>query len=493
MKKSIFAIALLGMCIGFTACEDPTKGQDPDNSQNPDTTIPDSSVTKQLSADETKDYLVEVGKQFINTFNPEDQRAATELATELYEKYETWDWEVIGSQMEDEFNKMDADGFFRLPRRIAAFANGEQALLTDKEILFSFATAGRKFVFNDQTKKMEVSKTNDNTAIAQFKDAKGTMCEVKVWGEGKTIKGSYTYEEYSYGSGYQDEYGNWIEGEKIYEGMRTIKVELPETIHMYFKQGNKSIMNLDFTFDTNIKDYVNHSMALKVVNITFEEDVKATTTNASAAFSMKYGDKQMLIGACSVPKYKIEGWTGGSDITDDEIESWIRLYEDKYETMLGTLKTGEGSVDIMGKVQAKMNVTDGAALYDGLKAWDKKEYGTELDSEKEFCNVINKYTKVGLYYGSATKQADVIMQPTYETVDETEYDYETDSYITVKRTYYYSVPNLYFPQDGTTYEVTTFFESSKFNILTDMAEELVNKYKELDTKHLVFGEGRIEF
>lgn len=482
MKKSIFAIALLGMCIGFTACEDPTKGQDPDNSQNPDTTLPEDGITKQLSTDETKDYLVEVGKQFINTFNPEDQRAATELATELYEKYENWDWEMIGSQMEDEFNKMDADGFFRLPRHMAAFVNGEQALLTDKEILFSFATAGRKFVFNDQTKKMEVSKTNDNTAIAQFKDTQGTMCEVKVWGEGKTIKGSYTYEEYSYGEGHWDEnFENWIEGDKIYEGMRSIKVELPEKIHMYFKQGSKNIMNLDFTFDTDIRSYVNHSMALKVVNIAFEEDAKVSTTNASAAFSMKYGDKQMLIGACSVPKYKIEGWTGGSDITEDEIESWIRLYEDKYETMLGTLKTGEGSVDIMGKVQAKMNVTDGAALYDGLKAWDKKDYtGQSLNAETDLCNIINKYVSIGLYYGNNIKQADVIMQPTL--------DGEFDG---VKE--YYSIPVLSFPQDGTTYEVTTFFQSSKFNILTDMAEELVNKYKELDTKHLVSDEGRIEF
>ncbi|MGM9811164.1 MAG: hypothetical protein ACI30J_09915 [Paludibacteraceae bacterium] len=434
---------------------------------------------KEMTPDEQKDYLVEVGKEFIATFNPEDQQGTVELAAGLYNKYQNWDWEVIGEQMEDEFNKLDAQGFFRMPARIAALVTGEATTMDTKEFLISFAVAGRLFEFDEKTKTMKVSETKDGSIVARFKDEDGTDCELKVWGEGKTTTVTFTYDEYRWEDEY-DDYGNYVGSKKIYEGTRIIKAEVPAEIHMYLKQGSTTIMSVEFAWESNFKDYVNHSLSMKITNITWNQELKASTKEASAAFSLMYGDTKLIVAAVDLPKYKLIDWEGGKDITLEEGESWIEQYDDQYKTILGSLGKGEGVVDIMGKVRGKMSVSDGAGFYDAMTQWENTNYATDLEDETAYCGVYNNYIHVGLYYGGKTEQARVKMQPTYSYTN----DYGEDRYN--------SVPVLYFPKDGTTYEVVTFFESAKFNVLIDLAEDLVNAYKDLDTGHLLFDGGRIE-
>lgn len=439
----------------------------------------ENAIVKEMTPDEQKDYLVEVGEEFIATFNPDDQRGAVNLAEGLYRKYSTWDWEVIGEQMEKEFNKMDAQGFFRMPVRIAALATGEATTLDTKELFISFDVAGRLFEFDEKTKTMKVSETKDGSIVARFKDENGTDCELKVWGEGKTSTVTFTYDEYHWEYEY-DDYGNLVNYTRVYDGTRTIKAEVPAEVHMYFKQGKNTIMSFVFTWESNFKDYVNHSLSLKVTNITWSQELKASTTDASAAFSLMYGDTKLIVAAVDLPKYKLIDWEGGKDITLEEGESWIEQYDSQYKTILGSLGKGEGVVDIMGKVRGKMSISDGAGFYDDMYAWSNKRYETDLEKETAYCAVYNKYVHVGLYYGGKTEQAQVKMQPTYS------YTYDDGT------TYYNSVPVLYFPKDGTTYEVVEFFKSAKFNVLIDLAEDLVNAYKDLDTQGF-FGDGDIRF
>lgn len=473
MKTIKFFAAACCMATTFAACEKQIeKDLESDYDEN--------AKVEVMTPDEQKTYLVQVGKEFINTFNPDDQRDVANLAEGLYRKYESWDWEVIGEQMEDEFNKMDAQGFFRAPMHIAAVATGDATTVDVKEFFISFAVAGRLFEFDDKTQTMKVSETKDGSIIARFKDEKGTNCELKVWGEGKTTTMSYTYEEYHWEYEYDED--GWIIGEeRISDGTRVIKAEVPAEIHMYFKQGTTTIMAVEFNWESNIKDYFNHSLSAKVTNITWNQEAKVSTTNASAAFSLMYNDTKLVVGAVNVPRYDLIAWDGGQDVTEEEGENWIEQYDEKYETILGSIGTGEGVIDILGKVRGKMSMKDGAGFYDAMKKWGDTHYATDLEDETAYCKAYNDYIYVGLYYGGDTEQAQVKMQPTFDYTDDNGEDR------------YYSVPVLYFPKDGTTYEVTTFFESSKFNIIVDMAEDLVNAYKDLDSDHLLFDEGRIEF
>ena len=248
MKKTNLFVALVltvSACV-ILSCKGPINN-DPTGGLLPE---PKDTMAV-LSPDEQKSYLVEVGKELINTFNPEDQRAAVELADELYSKYQEYDWEAISSEFDEEFEDIystEFESFFGMPRRMIDAINGKKKIsLEDKEILLTLSKFGRVIEFDDKNKTVKITKTNDPSITAIFSDAKGTKCELKVWGEGKEIEGSYTY-EYD-------------------ESKRTIRVKVPTTIKMHLKHGSNSLISFTFQWDTNIKDYVNTSLSLQVIRV----------------------------------------------------------------------------------------------------------------------------------------------------------------------------------------------------------------------------------
>ena len=452
MKKTNLFVALVltvSACV-ISSCKGPINN-DPTGGLLPE---PKDTMAV-LSPDEQKSYLVEVGKELINTFNPEDQRAAVELADELYSKYQEYDWEAISSEFDEEFEDIystEFESFFGMPRRMIDAINGKKKIsLEDKEILLTLSKFGRVIELDDKNKTVKITKTNDPSITAIFSDAKGTKCELKVWGEGKEIEGSYTY-EYD-------------------ESKRTIRVKVPTTIKMHLKHGSNSLISFTFQWDTNIKDYVNTSLNLQVTNLVFAEEIKVSTTEASIVFSLSYGDKGLIAAAVNLPKYELIEWEGGKDITEEEGENWLEEYGEKYTSMLGTVGKGEVKLDVLGKIQLRGGVTDGAALVDAYYNWGETNYSNELTQCEDLCAFLNKYLYASIYYNNTiTEQAKVLMQ-----VYEDYYGYAVE-------------PILYFPQDETSIAVMTYFNSSKFLNLFDLVEELANSYIALDKNHLIFGE-----
>lgn len=429
---------------------------------------------EQLSADEQKNFLVDVGEELINTFNPADQKEAVELADDLYYKYKSYDWDAIYEEFEDEYEDIyssEFESFFGLPKRMIEAVNGkQQATMQDLEILLTLSKFGRLIEFDEQKKSVKITKTDDASIIARFTDSDGTKCEFKVWGEGKEIEGSYTYEDYYWDYQY-DEWGNWIGEEKISQGKRTIRVKVPTTIKMYLKHGSKELISMTFKWDSNLQDYVNTSLKLQVINLVFAEETKVSTTEASAVFSFSYGDKGLIAAAVSLPKYELIDWEGGKDITEEEGENWLEEYDDKYEALLGTVGKGEVKLDLLGKVQLKGGVTDGAALIDAYYNWGDKYHSDKQSKYQELCDLLNKYLYLSVYYNNTkTEQAKFLTQ-VYEDV----YGYDIE-------------PIMYFPQEETSIAVMTYFNSSKFLGLIDLVEDLANSYIDLDKHNLIFGE-----
>ncbi len=538
MKKLNFlllllaSVALIG-CGGNSVVPIPEPDPQPDPNPGPDT------ITL-LSPDGQKDFLVEVGEQLIGTFNPNDQRKAVELADDLYQKYESYDWGAIEEEFEEVFEDIYSskfESFFGMPRRVIDAINGKQnASLEDLEILLTLSDFGYTIEFDDETRSVKITKTGDAAIVAKFSDSNGTKCELKVSGEGKTIKGSYTYEDY--------------------DGDRTIKVEVPSTIKMHLKQGSSSLVSFTFKWDTNIKDYVNTSLEMKVINLGFQEETKVSTTEASAVFSYTYSDKNIITAAVNLPKYKLIGWEGGSDITPEEGEDWLNEYGEKYASLLGKVGKGEAKLDILGKIQLKGGVTDGAALVDAYNNWyDKYDdynwsdyertytytsnykywdswYGDYLTSswenegwyeawwelpyhslkaKQEQCDFLNKYTYLSVYYNNGTTEQAKLLMDTYEehgTYDPAswqryenewysgnEYEtYYTDLPDPISYTCYNVEPIMQFPYDDSQIAVMTYFNSSKFLGLLDLVEDLANSYIELVENKLIFGDDlEIEF
>lgn len=538
MKKLNFilllfaSIALIG-CGGNSVVPIP----EPDPKPDPD---PDPDSIALLSPDEQKDFLVEVGEQLIGTFNPNDQRKAVELADDLYQKYESYDWGAIEEEFEEVFEDIYSskfESFFGMPRRVIDAINGKQnASLEDLEILLTLSDFGYTIEFDDETRSVKITKTGDAAIVAKFSDSNGTKCELKVSGEGKTIKGSYTYEDY--------------------DGDRTIKVEVPSTIKMHLKQGSSSLVSFTFKWDTNIKDYVNTSLEMKVINLGFKEETKVSTTEASAVFSYTYSDKNIITAAVNLPKYKLIGWEGGSDITPEEGEDWLNEYGEKYASLLGKVGKGEAKLDILGKIQLKGGVTDGAALVDAYNNWNDKyndynwsdyqrtytytsnykywdswygEYQTSsweseggytawweepyysLEAKQAQCDFLNKYTYLSVYYNNGTTEQAKLLMDTYEEhgtydpvswerqVNEEYSGEEYETYYTnlpdpISYTCYNVEPIMQFPYDDSQIAVMTYFNSSKFLGLLDLVEDLANSYIELDENNLIFPEDfEIEF
>ena len=128
-------------------------------------------------------------------------------------------------------------------------------------------------------------------------------------------------------------------------------------------------------------------------------------------------------------------------------------------------------MDILGKIQLKGGVTDGAALVDAYYNWNDEYYSDDLTRYQDLCDLLNKYAYLSVYYNNTTTEQAKLMMDVYE--DSWGYNVE---------------PVMYFPYDDTQIAVMTYFNSSKFLGIIDLVEELANSYIALDKHNLVFGE-----
>jgi hypothetical protein len=242
---------------------------------------------------------------------------------------------------------------------------------------------------------------------------------------------------------------------------------------------------------------------MQVINLGFQEQTKVSTTEASAVFSFTCNNKNIITAAVSLPKYQLFPWEGGSDVTEEDGINWLEEYEDKYKSLLGKVGTGEVKVDILGKVQLKGGMTDGAALVDAYYNWDNKynnynwedykrtytytyvyeywdwwydEYGNYNDGYKteyidqesyysawweaprytlaakqEQCNFLNKYAYLSVYYNNTTTEQAKLLMDTYEensTYDPVEWMRYDSDYTNlpnpIQYTYYEIEPVMYF-------------------------------------------------
>ena len=391
MKKTnlLFAFAMF-VALSFTGCELPGSGT-PEEPTDPNAPVDAQDL---LTPDEQKQFLVNVGQELINVFNPEDQKEVAELSEDLYNKYKDYDWDAIEDEFSeeiDDFYSSELESFFGMPKRVIDAINGKQKVtMEDIKIVLSLSKFGRIIEFNDLTKSIRITHTDDATLTARFYDTYGALCELQVWGEGKEITGSYTYEDYhwEYPEIWNEEYGywesDWENGTYVYDGKRTIEVKVPTTIKMHFKHGDKYLMSMTYNWDFNFTDNLSTSLNLQVINMSFTEESKTSATESSAAFSFSYNDKVLVAGAANLPKYKIIAWPGGNDITEEEGEDWLEQYDDKYKTLLGQLGKGEAKVDILGKVQIKGGFTDGGDLVDANDTWEDKYYNYNYDDYRRY-------------------------------------------------------------------------------------------------------------
>ena len=432
MMKKFFFVAM--MAIAFIACNQQGSGSGVVDPSKP-------SETKELTPEQSKEKLAGVAQKFMSKLNTADQKAAVELAEGLAEKFESYSWDSVETFLYDAI----FETYGKLPRYMAKVAKGSFATSEDPRIfIFSFEKWGVIFEADDATKSWKlVGKTEDGSTIFRFTAKDGKACELKGWGEGATHVVEWKEMDYS--------------------AIDKIKIVAPATANVLLTYDGKQLIRIKANQDFKDNEYVKFDAVFDIVNVTFATNEEITLNHAAVACSFSYSGEKMLSMAIDLPSYKIDPKAQDEDFTE-----WMEKNMDP--KVIKTVGRGDMLLDIMGEVQAKVTVNDVAKMYEAYQELSKKSFASAQESIEALCKWINDNQTNGLYYNSPVKQAEFRVQ-----VSAKDYEYAPGD----TRTVYNPEVVIYFPQDGSTYAVESYFDSKPFTDLQKSAEDLIEAYLRL--------------
>ena len=424
-----------------------------------------------LSPEDTKEYLMEVGKRLLNMFKTEDQKDLAELAEGVYTKYKDYDWELLGKDFENKYdhvfnfdrNEPSPAGVVPIARILKYTIDVTEGGDVPTGIDYVWTFPQDNFIYEaDEINKRwnNLGKTSDNSVIIRFKDAKGVQCEIKVWGEGKETPYDAYWDEMNYSSYYDEATGRYVENTTP-RYRHHIGAVLPEKIHFVFKQGTKVVSSMDMQQDLQMNDHANMSFNVMFADLRWSADANITMTHASAAFAFTYQDKPIFSAMCNAPVYELLG--------KKDTQSWedfAEMYVNQYDYLLKQIGEADGMFDLLGEVQIKAKLDHfGYAYRDWIK-WEDTERTSGYNSREavnQFCSIFNDNSVNGIYYNSDVKQAEIRVQPKY---DEAYNEWSPEGV-------------LYFPQDHTTYAFEEYFNRKPFTNFVQMAQDVANKFIQL--------------
>lgn len=179
-KMNYWLLVGLGLTLSWmcTSCESKKKSNEP-------------SLTEQKTADESKEYLIQTGKELLNTFRTADQQKDVETVEGIAWKIDHYDWDY--SAFENYFDE-ELDVLFCAPRYMTDVVSGKRSPMASPVYTYSFSQLAAIFEANETTHRFEYKgQPNDDSFIVRMKSKSGTQCEVKCWGEGAVRTHSYTY------------------------------------------------------------------------------------------------------------------------------------------------------------------------------------------------------------------------------------------------------------------------------------------------------------
>ena len=498
MKKYYFVmVSLLTMSLIFTACKKDKNNAATDDQQSSESTISSivppeqwqdhkgTTVNYQMGASESKEHLRSIGENLIKVFNANNQKAFANLADNLFNKYQNYDFESFEDSYEDQYY-----GLFVMPMYAACMTTGRPLPATAD--IYRFGFDQNSVIWEaDETNQTWINKgkASDNSVQLRFKDKSGQQCVVKAWGEGDTKE--YTFD---------------VEGDKFI-------AKLPNIINCTFTQGNNVIMKMKIEQEMAKNNYARFNVYCGVSDLGFTFAANITSNSISGNFAIAYGSTKIISGSLNLPsvrlidKYDSQSW-----------EDWFEEYEDQYNELLSAIGRGEALVDVWGELQVKVNVksigsvwSDLKPIYDQMNDYDWRDYEkTYYCSNYRWSYTYNAWwlepcynrnlvsqavaiinnglSDANIYYNSNYKQGGV----KFEVVAETDKFYcWYDNHVVEEYTYYDGKPVLSF-HDGTTYDIEDYFDNRSFSNLIDMAETLVNQYIRL-SKTLYDEVGTVEF
>ena len=425
--------------------------------------IPAIDGDKQLTVEEQKNYLDQVGKAFLTEFQSNNFDNLIDLINYAYETYgDNYDWDNVESWAKDAFdalvrnesgNQLVAD--FILP------AYGEEKIHCIEyenvtEIIYTASAFTGHFVAENGK---WTSSPADNLQFS-FSDQNGKPCVLTVATSGKTVDAYF-----GKSTDIDRKYTEIKDNEKYnYEVVRNSEitkniVSVPEHITITLSQDGKELLKSEINTDLSIasateydfsKDQFATTTTTQIENYTFEVS-KASFSNkdkkAEAYFKLKKGDVKLL-------EYSIKA--------NVEVEKNTNIEDEDDEEYNLKAFTSEYTIDILGKVQIKGTSTDAKKLDDILE--EAKEYEVN-NSEiyKEKIAAANEYIDLGLYFdGGKTKQLSLMLEPFEHEV------WKGDSFWKYEYTFLFA--------DGSKNAVEDYLVRANFTNIFDLYDDMEDDY-----------------
>lgn len=428
---------------------------DKDNNKidNPDG--PQGSGTMQeMTPEESKEFLQNTATEFLNLFNPQDQKQAIELAAYFSSEFEDYD-------APEEF-EIDDDANSRTPapymKAIGQAAKGDLDALTRAAYSYSYTIKFDKFagVYEPNAREEKWVKTgNSKDIVFRFTNKSGQPVEMKVSQSGGTSDFDFSVidwdEEWSN--------GQWNEYEIEYKYFLSV----PKNVTASITENGKELANSTVISSIDIDGHkisADVNATLMNVKAIAKVDGNDSKVEASADFFVS-GNKvansyATVIGnnLCNNKKYQ-----SFEDMDDDEV----------YAELAKMFKTGDCGGNVLDKVQVYGQMEYYKELPEDLEDyWDDYDYDSKDSAQaacQKVCDRLNKNIKAQLRYNNkSTNQATIQFVPFLDQWGDGKY---WEYYISAK---------LLFP-DNTTYNIDSYFD--RFTNVTNKWESLLSAYSKI--------------
>lgn len=436
-KFLIPGMAFLALTI--TGCKD--KSNDPDD--NP--VGPGGNGTMQTYTPEAaKEFISDTATEFMNLFNPSDQKELIKLASFFCDKYGDYDlpdnFEIRAEEDDYYYNP------YRYMRNMLAAANGDFDAFTRAAVTYTYNINFDKFKgeYEPSRGSWGLVKSSDDI-VFKFKDFDSTNCELRITREGGNSEVNVEiYESYQY---YDDE-------KYIYN------ISIPHTIKAELKQGGKVLASTTVTSSIDIDGHkFEANVTAEAANIKVLAAVKGTDSKIAATTELHVNGASKATAYATIngnglcDKNKIE------DLIDSEFNSHI---------LSSMLTDASAGADVLGKVQAYAQAKYDSELVDYLdEYWDSYEYDSQqaaLSACESACNKLNQNIQGQIRFNNtSTDQATMLFQPSLYKSSMSDYWEYTVS------------PVLYFPQDESTISIEDYF--SKFTSVKNKWNSLLDSYE----------------
>lgn len=417
--------------------------------------IPAVDGNKQLSPDEQKSYLDQVGKAFMTEFQSTNFDNLIDLVNYAYEKYgEDYDWDNVESWADNAYEALVKN---KKGKTLVDEWEYEQTVIyryLEYEDITEVIYTASAFTGHFVAENGNWTQTAADDLQFSFSDQNGKPCVLSVTTSGKTVNAFFGDDTRYYWDRKDNEDGSRT-SEKTEEIEKQI-VAVPEHITVTLTQDGKEVIKSEINTDLSVassteydfsKDKFNVTTTTTIDGYTFEVS-KASFSNqdkkAESTFKLKKGDVKLL-------EYSIKA---NGEITNDDGD---------YD--VNTLDT-EIAIDILGKVQIKGTSKDGGKLMDLLDEAEENQDNEAVYKEK--IAAANALINYGMYFnGGDTKQLEVVMEPFEEETwgGKTYWDYDL----------------LIQFADGTKNAFDDFFIKANFynvnNLWDDMSDDYENKIK----------------